>query len=508
MAAVTAVAVLVMLAPATVLGTVLPYLLRLLQERERQPGDVLGRLVATNTLGAILGSLAAGFVLLPGLGAYRSLLVVAAVYPVLAAGVLLRRASPRRALGTGLATATGLALVALPPQGLESIRLRADADERVLDLREGPQAHVAVVDRDGSRAIRVNNYYTLGSSGARVSERNQTVVPMLTDPDPRSVFYLGMGTGITAGASLDFPVERVVVCELIGDVVAAAERYFRPWTNGLFSDERAQVHAEDGRTCLRRSDERYDVIISDLFTPWKAGTGNLYTLEHYRTARDRLKEDGVFVQWMPLYQVSQAELGSIAATMDEAFEQVVMWRGDLYASRSIVALVGHADDAPLDPEVVVANAREAADDEALEATDAEALALRMYVGNVAAGGVFDDHPLNTDSRPVVEYLAPRTHREVRTGRASFLTGERREDLYERIRTAAPVEEDPYLARLTETQREHVRAGHHYSRYAWESSRDGGQADEAYERFVAHSPEGVIDALSPARALRPAFGNRP
>jgi hypothetical protein len=88
------------------------------------------------------------------------------------------------------------------------------------------------------------------------------------------------------------------------------------------------VVVEDGRNCLSRSAERYDVIISDLFVPWEAGTGNLYTLEHYRTAHDRLERGGVYVQWIPLYQVSDRELGIIARTMDEVFDEVVAWRGD------------------------------------------------------------------------------------------------------------------------------------------------------------------------------------
>ena len=39
---------------------------------------------------------------------------------------------------------------------------------------------------------------------------------------------------------------------------------------GLFSDPRVTIHAEDGRHCLARAPATYDMIIADLFTPWRA----------------------------------------------------------------------------------------------------------------------------------------------------------------------------------------------------------------------------------------------
>ena len=505
-AAVAGVAVVVMLIPGTALGAVLPYLLRTLEAGHRAPGEAMGRLIAANTSGAILGSLAAGFVLLPLVGAWRSLLWLAAVYPVLVLAVALRRSArlgvPRLATASlGAVAAVGLVMV--DPQGLSSVRTGMSGVDEVVEIREGSQAHVAVIDRDNELSIRVNNYYTLGSTRALDAERDQTVVPLLTHPAPKEVFYLGMGTGITAGASLAFPVERVEVCELVADVVTVAEGHFGPWVNGLFEDQRTTVHAEDGRTCLRRSDARYDVIISDLFTPWKAGTGNLYTYEHYAAARERLHDGGQYVQWIPLYQVSERELGIIANTMDAVFDDVLMFRGDLFASRSIVALVGHTGPAILDPNVLVANGRDLWNDHDREDAWYEALALRMYVGNVTTSGIFADAPLNTDDRPLVEYLAPRTHREVRTGDARFVTGGERERLYDDLHEAVPVARDPALVLLDDRQRNYVRAGRDYSAYRWHDNNGReSPAEAARRRFLDRSPPGSSPALSPSRTLLP------
>ncbi len=509
--AVASTAALVMLVPGVALGTVLPYLLRTLESEPGGAGRVIGRLVATNTSGAIVGSLAAGFVVLPLVGATGGLLLVGSVYPVLAMLVVwprrppdtsVRRWSPPRA---GRATvAVSLAAVAAILAGSQAVGtspLSATIAPDVIDVREGPQATVAVVERDGHLSIRVNNFYVLGGTRARHAERNQAVLPMLLHPDPRTVFFLGMGTGITAGGSLPFPVERVVVCELIGDVVRAADRHFGPWTNGLFEDDRVEIHAEDGRNCLARSPETFDLIVSDLFTPWKAGTGNLYTREHFEIAASRLEPGGLFVQWLPLYQVSERELGSIVRTMDDVFEQVTLWRGDLYPERSIVAIIGHADGTPVDPASPVDVGRRVRRGATLTGAHLEALALRMYVGNATAAGVFSDAPLNTDSRPFVEYTAPRTHRDERVGATTFMVGEHRERFYDEMFERLPPREDPFLALLTDEQVGHVLAGRAYSRHVWAASAgDTQSADDAWQEFLRLAPPGTLRATMAAFTL--------
>jgi len=517
-------AVVVMFLPAIVLGALLPYLLRLLQQRAAAPGQTIGRLVAVNTVGGIVGSLAAGFVLLPWLGAWRSLLVVAGGYAALAAVVaaVLAHATVRtqplgRADGelvpavvgrwvvvTMVAAVAAVGLVLVTPEGWVNVRLAPGSAQTLVEVREGPQATVSVVaDRD-DLFIRVDNHYTLGGTRALDAERNQSVVPLLTQQAPGTVFYLGMGTGITAGAGLAFDVERVVVCELIQEVVELAEAHFTPWVNGLFVDGRAVVRAADGRTCLRRSDESFDVIISDLFTPWEAGTGNLYTLEHFQTAQQRLAEGGAYVQWVPLYQVTDAELGVIGATMDAVFDEVTVWRGDLYAERSIVALVGRDDPRPLDPHVLPQQGRQLTDEE-LTDPFLEALGLRMYVGNLTVSGLYADRELNTDRRPVIEYRAPVSQRAVRAGEATFMTGAARESFYLALEEAVPLGDDPFLARLDERQLGYVTAGRSYSRFRLLDRQ--GQAEQAQvwlDRFLAHSPaeaSGPRD-VSPAARLLP------
>lgn len=499
LAAVSVTAIAVMVLPGILLGAVLPYLLRAVEASRPEPGRIIGQLVAANTSGAIIGSLAAGFFLLPWIGVTGSLLVFAAVYPALVVWLIWRSPAPTagRLAGATPLAAICLALLVWHPQGLSVSRLDQAAGETLLDVREGSHATATVVQRGEHRVLRVNNYYTLGGTTSLESERNRTLIPMMTHPDPRRVFFLGMGTGITAGTSLMFPVERVDVCELLPEVVDLARTHFSPWNNGLFEDARVTVRAEDGHHCLRHADRNYDVIISDLFTPWKAGTGNLYTREHYQVARGRLANGGIFVQWLPLYQLTERELGSIGRTMQDAFPQVVAWRGDMFPTGSILALVGTEADVTLDPDVLVRHGRALAGNPDLPAPLLQAASLRFYAGNVGLSQVFNNYPVNTRNRPVVEYGAPRSQRLVHTGEARWVIGAELGSLYEALSRQVPPDRDPYLSRMQQRELGYVHAGRHYYHYRV-LGRHGHEelASRHLEAFLHLTPFGAAPSPTP------------
>ena len=473
----------VMLPPGLLLGAVFPFLLRSLEGTGTLPGPAMGKLVAANTIGAILGSIVAGFAMLTLFGLWHSILILAGAYVVLGAAVIALHPVPARVLWVPAC------LLLLVPLGLADtgrlVDLRLGPGERLIELRQGAHANVAVTERDGHRLIRMDNFYRLGGTGAMDSERNQARVPLLIHPDPQDVFFLGLGTGITAGGALDFPVKRVEACELVPEVIELAERHFQDATNGLFEDERVSITAEDGRNCLARSPDTYDVIISDLFTPWKAGTANLYTREHYETVKSRLNEDGLFAQWLPLYQLSREEFEIIARTMKEVFPQLVMWRGDMYPDGPIVALVGYREPVELDTWPILQHGRTVAGDVTLPADSVVAAALRFYVGNLGeAEGFLGDGPINTDARPVIQHSSARTQR----GEGSWFTGMDLARYYEDLMEAAPPGRDSYLARLSDEERGYVIAGLSYYRYA--VLAEAGEADAArvfLDDFLERTP---------------------
>jgi spermidine synthase len=340
------------------------------------------------------------------------------------------------------------------------VRLELERGERVLQLWEASHGTVAVTQTRHGRLLRLNNSYSLGGTTDRIErERIQTLIPLLLHRDPRRVFFLGLGTGITAGEALRHPVERVVVCELVPEVVRAADEYFGEWTRGLTGDPRVEIRAEDGRQYLAASADRFDVIVSDLFVPWHAGTGLLYTAEHFRTVAARLRPGGVFAQWLPLFQLNQPDFEVIARTMRSVFPQVVIWRGDFYANRPIVALVASNHPRPLDVSGLLSRARSVAP--GISDTAVLSAVLPFYAGNLGEARVLDEGPLNTDDRPIIEYRSPRA--QWGSDAAGWFVSARLVRFFERLRAAVSLEKDPYLAELSPEQRAYVDAGRFYYR---------------------------------------------
>jgi spermidine synthase len=482
------------------MGTVFPFLMKLAERGKAAPGWKLGRLLAINTAGAIAGALLCGFVMLPAWGMWGTLRALAAVYLVVA--LLLPLGWGKVGIGCRVAGAAllTLAFTVLDPTGLPVAGRAQGKDEgRVLQAWEGSDGTVTVIERNnGHRVIKVNGGYGLGSTEAWLEQADQARIPLYLFPETESIFFLGLGTGISAGAALDerFPkVRRVLGCELIPAVVDAAKAWIpQEMTGGVFDDPRSKIVIEDGRHLLQASGERFDMINSDLFLPYRRGAGSLYSLEHFRVASSRLNEGGVFVQWLPLYQLTEYEFGVIARTMLEAFGEVTMWRNNFQPGLEKVALIGRRVSSPVP--VPPSGKREAmlAAVEGLEwqATSpdmvraaAESIPF-FYAGNLtAAAGLFRSYPVNTDDRPVIEYQTPKTFRKVaENDKVIWFVGPRLTAWIDRLFAACPPEDDPLWAGHPETSRHLVGAGAAFHRtMVGKALGDFGKADAEWEVFL-------------------------
>jgi spermidine synthase len=444
---------LVILLPTLILGAVFPYLMKLGEAHGRGAGWTLGRLAAANTLGAILGSLVAGFLLIGWIGLWASIQLLGAAVLVAALLVAVSAWAEERRSALLACVAVVAVLVGVGSARLPIVKLAEG--QRLLGTWQGSSGIVTVLQSGENRLIKVDNHYTLGSALAIAHQAHQGAFPLLLHPAPRDIFFLGMGTGITAGGALTHSIDSVVVCELVPEAITAAARFFSPYANGLFEDPRVTIVAEDGRVYLRTTKRKFDVIVADLFVPWKAGTGNLYSKEHFETARDHLEDGGLFVQWLSLSQISRDEFDVIARTMTSVFPLVTVWRGDFHPTRSLLALVGHQRPSPLRGDW-----RWGRNAPSTLATEfIPSAVLSAYAGNLtAASGLLGPGPINEDDRPRLEFQAPVTQRRVAAGQAHWLLRDELIDFYERLRSAVPAERDPYLSAIDPKRWPLVAAG--------------------------------------------------
>ena len=474
--------------PVIVMGILLPSLFKLAEARETAPGETVGRLVTANTLASIVGSVFAGFLFLDLFGLWASVMLLAGLY--LAAAIWLGSVKSSQAWPVRSAPVASVVLMLtfMNSSGFPVVSVDPDRKETLLKVWEGSDGTVAVIRRNGHLRTKLNNWYSLGSTDDVLTQQIQSHLPLLLHPNPKRVFYLGLGTGITAGTSLNYPVEELTVAEIAPSVIKASRGYFDDYTNNLFGDARASVVAEDGRNVLRGTGEQYDLIISDLFIPWKAGTGSLYSVEHYENAKRRLADGGLYAQWLPLYQLTSEEFAVIARSMLEVFPVVTMWRGNFQTESAVVALVGHQSKEGLDRDVrLMAASRQVM--QGYRRGQGETLPLiTHYAGHITSGHpLVAGAPLNTDNRPVIDYQAPINHRRQKAGDIDWFTGARMLDFMASHVAQDVLSKDPYISSIDPAWQDAVLAGYYFHAYLALRQRgnkeDGEAAREAYQRLM-------------------------
>lgn len=446
-----------MLAPTMLAGMVLPLLMEVTADaRAGSAGPMLGRLLAFNTAGSVVGPLVATYALLPSVGlwagiALAGLSMVASGEAWLGGLFKGRLTTARRAAVVALLVAI---VVGANPLTLPRARVRRDGDEKLIHLDEGSHAIVSVLESPDDRWMLLNNFYTLGGTASAAEERQQARIPLMLHPSPRRVAFLGMGTGITAGGALLPNVERVVALELVPEVVKTAGDFFAESNLGLLKDKRVEVVNEDARVYLKASGQSFDVIVGDLVVPWRSGESSLFTREHFNAARAALAPGGLFCQWLPMHQLTEEQFRIIAATFLDVFPRATLWRGDFLTDAPALALVGHTDGGAFDPNAVDATAQrlKPSTESTTPILSARGGLWLFLVGPLDPSDArFASARRNTESEPWIELLSPSNNLNSKGQPSSPFVGEALLRFMEQVR-AAPVNNSPLQNLTPEHQR--------------------------------------------------------
>ncbi|HTU62465.1 MAG TPA: fused MFS/spermidine synthase, partial [Polyangiales bacterium] len=281
---------------------------------------------------------------------------------------------------------------------------------RIVSYKEGTLATVSIVeDGEGVASLHINNRQQEGSSATVFADGRQALLPILFHPAPQRVLFLGMGTGVTAWSAVKDPSLDVEVVELLPEVIEASA-YFTTEIRGEARGRELHAVAADARRFVRASAERYDVIVSDNFHPARAGSGALYTVEHFQAVRERLAPGGVFCQWLPLHQLDTATLRIIVRTFMSVYPHGWAVLATNSLDTPVVGLVASRDGGLLDAGRIRQRLNETGASLSLAQfglPDDFALLGSFVAGPTSLARFGADAPLNTDDHPVVAYRAPR-----------------------------------------------------------------------------------------------------
>ncbi|MCI0913293.1 fused MFS/spermidine synthase [Pseudomonas putida] len=403
-----AAAVCVVFIPTTLLGAAFPLALRLAVD-SGQVGRDVGAVVALNTLGGIVGVMLTGFVLVPGIGLVRTLVVLACVAAAIGAVATWRGQAVHKGMRAAVLLVGGATLVTgalTPPERLAQLLPGARSGELVF-YQEGRGGTVAVVHQQ-RQGQAFNRLYIQGVSNTGDAMpslrymRLQALLPLLIHRgEPRSALVIGFGTGITAGAMLRYSgLEHPVVAELLPQVLAAA-----PLFSGNFdavNDPRLDIRLRDGRRELLRNEQRYDVITLEPPPPSAAGVVNLYSRDFYQLAASRLQEHGLVAQWLPLPTQNDEDSRSLVRSFLDVFPHASLWTTEFHE----MLLIGSPTPMVLDVPRIRQRFEQAQVSAALAqvgVSSVEALLATWVTDRQGLERYAGDAQPVTDDRPRIEY---------------------------------------------------------------------------------------------------------
>ncbi|HEY5914661.1 MAG TPA: fused MFS/spermidine synthase [Verrucomicrobiae bacterium] len=367
-------------------GMVFPLLIACLAPASAgQSQRAFAEMLAVNGVGGLLGAEAVHRLLLPALGVHIALGVLGLCYGLVALAVALRRGLGLR-LAIPIGSVAGTCLLLSTSLKTAPIFLRGSTFNLV-EVRSGREGTVAVAERpDVGRALFLDNHYMLGCTLGAPDMQRQAHLPLLLHRRPKQVCFIGLGTGITAAGALRHgAVESIDALELCPLVAAAAAQHFSQFNLDFTSNPKVRVHVEDARTYIASAPDRFDVIIGDLFTPWRPGEARLCSYEQFTAAKAALRPGGVYCQWLPLTQLTPEQFEVVAATFQRVFGEVCLFRDHLYSRSLPIALVGFKD-ARLNWEIVARRCESERAEGAIRdplCRHAEGIAM-LYLGTVTS----------------------------------------------------------------------------------------------------------------------------
>ena len=420
--------------PAFFMGVAFPLAGTIHGEYKKLVGRAVGEILSYNTIGAILGSAVSGFILIYLLGIQQSLQVMILINIGFGLLVMVSVAG-RKTLNWGVSGAVMIAVLVLVfnpgiwelwdskfyaiyqsnhPEMYgtpEKVR-EAMENNDVLYYGEGVQAIVSSV-KAGEAQYFITNGRVEASNSNEGMQCQYTLghLPMLLNKDPKKVFVLGTGSGMTLGATLVHPgVEQVTLAEIEPKVLGVA-RTFGIYNHYALDNPKLKIVFNDGRNFLLTTKEKFDVITADPIHPWFSGAGYLYASEYFRLAAQHLNPGGIVCQWLPLYELTEENLKSVVATLRENFSYIMVWLthfdAELVGSNSPIVI----DERDLAQRIKVPEIQE--DLMPIKMGSAEDFLSYFVMGTEGAKAYSYGGRINTDDNLYLEFSAPHSNGKAR-----------------------------------------------------------------------------------------------
>lgn len=361
-------AFIIIIIPTLGMGILFPVVCDLIFNENKKMSHIVGRTYALNSIGAMIGAICAGLFVIPVLGLQYTIYVgvflnilatvivllqsknftksTKILYPlILLFGYLIfvintEKWSPK-IMSSGVSTyADNYFKVSNKYKELSKDYL--DLKENLSDIdvwkttmlnyellyyQDGLSDSVAVMKNSkGTISLLVNGKVDASAKGDKdiITQIMIGQLPLLLHNDPKNIFLVGYASGITAGSILTHPILNLDTAEISPSIVEAS-KFFNEYNNNPLSDSRLKLKISDAKHSLMISNKKYDVIVSQPSNPWIKGQSSLFSYEWYKIVEEHLNNDGLFMQWLPAYHISEYNLKIIINTLSHVFPNLTLW---------------------------------------------------------------------------------------------------------------------------------------------------------------------------------------
>ncbi len=419
-------AVIIML-PATICaGMVLPLITNILYKKGSGAG-VIGRIYAWNTFGSILGVFVAVQLVMPAFGV-KQVIVIGAAIDILLGLVLLKKYAPiknnkkrKELIFAAIFSLSFIGFFAayfqfnsnLLASGIYRYGVVSN-DLNVVYHKDGKTASVDVL-----KSTVENNYYLIKTNGKtdaglytegkKYSGDETTMIllgalPLDYAPESKLIANIGFGSGLTVHTVLES--QKLISLDTIEiePAMVNGARFFEKRVYNAFNDPRNHIHYEDAKTFFSQNNKKYDVIISEPSNPWVSGVSSLFTDEFYRHAKRYLQPDGLFVQWLQLYEIDINLVASVMKGLNKNFDDYVVYQA---SAGDIIILAKPKGMLPERSGTIFENPKLKQALTRINIASAENLTIRMVGKKQALAPLFDsfDVRMNSDYFPVIDQHA-------------------------------------------------------------------------------------------------------
>ena len=404
----------VMVVPATLMGACFPIVTRIYVDSKNRLGQNIGEAYSTNTIGSILGSFCAGFVLIPLLGIRPSIALVVTLN-ILVGCVLIFLNKPRSQVFDGIAISGSIVTMAAvimtlvwsnTPLFLNSaiFRLQHPGDE-LIDYTEGIDASITTLkdDADVYRLYVDTNQAADASRWDSPSHRVIAHLPLLLHSAPKSALVVGFGMGLTSHSITQHGV-KIDAVEISEGVIKAARNYFTPVNKNVFEHPLFNYQINDGRNYILMTKKRYDMISTGIIHPLvSAGSSNIYTEDFYQLCKRILNDDGIMCQWVPLHRMPEEHLKMVVRTFVKVFPNTTLW---YKFTPDFIILIGTNQRLKINYKDFMARSNIPSIQQGLEFDSLDGMSLldAFMMGEDAVHNYAGEGKIHTDDRPYLEFF--------------------------------------------------------------------------------------------------------